>query len=138
MMTAFAPFLKIRALARRWTSEHVPVIIESSDYPGVVEATQRALSEGGVTTRRRRASFMLRAPTTVLTFFAGGAVSGLVAEEMTTLGSDDVEVILHPSDIVVNGREAAAHARAIIAKRLVFTPAHLTWDKEANVPVLSS
>jgi hypothetical protein len=133
MMTVFAPVLKVRALVKRWTSEHVPVIIEPHDYREVVEATQRALAEAGVQTRRERASFMLRAPTRVLTAFAGGAVSGLVADEMTTLRSDDVEIVLHPSDIVINGREAkAAHTRAIIAKRLVFTPAHLTWHKEAN------
>ena len=34
---------------------------------------------------------MLRAPTKVLTFFAGNAVSDLVADEMTVLSSDDVE-----------------------------------------------
>jgi len=133
MMTAFAPVLKVRALAKRWTSEHVPVIIEPKDYAEVVGAAERALAEGGVRTRRQPTSFMLRAPTKVLTLFAGGAVSGLVASEMTTLVSDDIEVVLHPSDVVINGREAkAAHVRAILAKRLVFTPAHLTWDKEAN------
>lgn len=133
MMTAFAPVIKIRALVKRWTSEHVPVIIESEDYPEVVDAAQRALAEGGLSTRRARASFMLRAPTKVLTFFAGGAVNDLVADRMTRLVSAKVEIVLHPSDIVINGREAvAAHARAILAKRLVFTPAHLTWDKEAN------
>jgi len=133
MMTAFAPIMKIRALAKRWTSQHVPVIIESRDYPEVVEATQRALAEGGIETDRVRAGFMLRAPTKVLTFFAGGAVNDLVADELTRLVSADLEVVLHPSDLVINGREVtAAHARAIIAKRLVFTPAHLTWDKEGN------
>ena len=49
------------------------------------------------------------------------------------LASNEIEVVLHPSDLIITGREKrAAHARAILAERLVFTPAYLTWDKEAN------
>jgi hypothetical protein len=44
-----------------------------------------------------------------------------------------VQVLLHPSDLVVRGREEDVnHARAILAERLVFTDAYLTWTKEAN------
>jgi hypothetical protein len=132
-MTVFAPILKVRALVKRWTSAHVPVIIESRDYPEVVAATERALEEGGMDMERRPASWMLRAPTKVLTLFARGATANLVADQMTMLRSKELEIVLHPSDLVISGREAvAARARAIIAKQLVFTPAHLTWDKEAN------
>jgi hypothetical protein len=132
-MTILAPVIKIRALSKRWTSEHVPVVIESKDYVQIVEAVQRALATGDVPTEVRRASWMLRLPTKLLTFFAGDAVSDLIAENMAMLSSKTVEVILHPSDLIINGRAtAAAHARAIIAERLVFTPAYLTWDKQAH------
>src|SRR5262249_9387948 len=116
-----------------WTSEHVPVVVKPLDYAQVVDAIQRALAEGGIQTERRQASWMLRMPTKILTLFARGAVSDLVSEQMTLLCSATVEGILHPSDLIINGRAgAAARARAIIAARLVFTPAYLTWDKEAN------
>ena len=132
-MIILAPIIKIRALSRRWTSEHVPVVIRSTDYVHVVEAVQRALAEGGLQTEVRRATWMLRLPTKILTFFARGAVSDLVAEHMAVLSSKAVEIILHPSDLIINGRAAAAaHARSIIAERLVFTPAYLTWDKQAH------
>jgi hypothetical protein len=133
MMIVFAPILKVRALVKRWTTEHVPVIVEPRDYDTVVEAVRAALAENGLATERRRASWMLRAPTKVLTLFARGAVAGLVADRITALRAKDLEVVLHPSDLVISGREAiAAHARAIIAEHVVFTPAYLTWDKEAN------
>jgi hypothetical protein len=74
MMTVFAPIIKIRALAKRWTSEHVPVIVKSQDYLDVVGAVQRALDAGGLKTERRRASWMLRIPTKILTVFARSAV----------------------------------------------------------------
>jgi len=133
MMTVFAPILKVRALLKRWTTEHVPVIVEPRDYDTVVDAVRAALTEGGFETQKGRASWLLRAPTKVLTLFARGAVAGLVADRVTALRSKQLEVVLHPSDLVISGREAAAaRARAIIAENVVFTPAYLTWDKEAN------
>jgi hypothetical protein len=133
MMTIFAPILKVRALLRRWTTEHVPVIVEPRDYDTVVDAVRAALADNGLATERHQASWMLRAPTKVLTLFARGAVGGLVADRITALRSKAIEVVLHPSDLVISGREAtAAHARAVIAEHVVFTPAYLTWDKEAN------
>ena len=133
MMTVFAPIMKVRTLARRWTAEHVPVLVESSTYNEVVGAIQRALAAGGMETTREWASLMLRAPTKILTWFARGAVANLVAEDMAVLRGREIEVIVHPSDLVINGpKGTAARARAIIAEHLAFTPAHLTWTKEAN------
>jgi hypothetical protein len=133
MMTVFAPILKVRALAKRWTSEHVPMIVDARDYDAVVESLRAALADGGFPTTRGRASWMLRAPTKVLTLFARDAVAGLVADRIAALRSEQLEVVLHPSDLVISGREtAAARARAIVAEHVVFTPAYLTWDKEAN------
>lgn len=133
MMTIFAPILKVRALLRRWTTEHVPVIVEPRDYGAVVDAVRAALADNGLPTERQRANWMLRAPTKVLTLFARDAVAGLVADRITALRSKVIEVILHPSDLVISGREAtAARARAVIAEHVVFTPAYLTWNKEAN------
>jgi hypothetical protein len=133
MMIVFAPILKVRALVRRWTTEHVPVIVRPSDYDAVVDAIHAALADGGLATDRGKAGWMLRAPTRVLTLFARSAVAGLVANRITALRSSELEVVLHPADLVISGREAsAAHARAIVAEHVVFTPAYLTWDKEAN------
>src|ERR671925_2331055 len=36
MMTIFAPVLKVRALLKRWTTEHVPVIVAPRDYDALV------------------------------------------------------------------------------------------------------
>jgi hypothetical protein len=133
MMTVFAPILKVRALLRRWTTEHVPVIVRPADYDEVVDAVRTALADRGLATEAFRASWMLRAPTKILTLFAREAVAGLVADRITALRSAAVEIVLHPSDLVISGREkVAARARATVAEHVVFTPAYLTWDKEAN------
>jgi hypothetical protein len=62
LMTVFAPIIKARHLLKRWTSAHVPVIIEPNDYLEVVGDLQRALAAGGLETERRPASWLLRGP----------------------------------------------------------------------------
>ena len=133
MMTVFAPIRKVRDMARRWTSQHVAVMVEADDYLEVVGDIQQALARGGIETRREQASWMLRVPTKVLMFFAGGSIEKLVADQLTNLKSDKAEVLLHPSDMVISGPELeASHARAIITEQLTFTKAYQTWDKEAH------
>jgi hypothetical protein len=133
LMTVLAPLLKVRDLLRRRKTRHVPIFVEPPDYAGVVDDLQAALGRGGITTDRRQASWTLRLPTRLLTFFAGGAVENLVADQLTTLCSDRVEVLLHPSDLVISGRELdAARANAIVTEQLTFTRAYMTWDKEAQ------
>src|SRR5207248_2963001 len=113
VMTLFAPILKIRNLARRWETQHVPIMVEPADYRSVVDDIQNALKAGGVPTERRRASWMLRFPTKILMLFARSAVGRMAADEMTTLAGEGVEVLLHPSDLVISGRAMqAAHVRA--------------------------
>jgi hypothetical protein len=133
LMTALAPIIKIRTMLKRWSTRHIPVIVESPQYLEVVSQIERALDRGGFEVERRPASWMMRLPTRVLTALAGGAVDDLVADQLTELHSDRIEVLLHPSDLVVNGSEKhAARAHAIIAEQLAFSPAYMTWTKEAN------
>ena len=130
-MTVLAPIMKVRNVLRRWTAQHVPVIVEPEDCLEVVGDLQAALERGGITARRERASWMLRVPTRILTAFAGR--SDLVAEDLTRLVNGGVEVLIHPADLVISGRETnVARARAILSEHLTVTKAYLTWDKEAN------
>jgi hypothetical protein len=133
VMTIFAPVVKLRALARRWTTQHVAVIVKPEDYPDVVSDVQRALRAGGLETEPRPASWMLRMPTKFLALFARSAVAPLMADFLTKLIAPNIEVLVHPSDIVIMGRDLdAARARAILAEHLTYTKAYLTWTKEAN------
>jgi hypothetical protein len=133
VMTVLAPAIKVRTMLKRWSTRHVPVIVESAQYLEVVGDVEKALDKGGFEVERRPASWLLRLPTRILTTLAGGAVDDLVADQLTALHSDRLEVLLHPSDLVINGSEKdAARANAIIAEQLAFSPAYMTWTKEAN------
>lgn len=131
VMTVFAPVMKVRDLARRWTTEHVPVVIPPEHYPVVVDEARRALAAGGLPTTPGRAPWMLRLPTAILTWFAGRSLGANVP--LQRLVGERSEILLHPSDLVISGREAdAAHARAVLGEHLTLTHAYLTWTKEAN------
>lgn len=133
MLTVFAPVLKVRNMGRRWTAQHVPVIIKAEDYLEVLDDLQTALERGGLRTRRKRASWMLRVPTKILTVFSRCSFNDFIADRLTRLVNKKIEVLMHPSDLVISGRETdAARARAILSEHLTVTKAYLTWDTEAN------
>jgi hypothetical protein len=133
LMTILVPFIKLRVIVKRWSSQHMPVLVEADDYLKVADQIERTLDQRGWSTQRQQASWLLRFPTRLLTFFASGAIDDLVAENLTVLRAPSLEVVLHPADLVINGKkEDIAHARAAIAEQLSFAEAHLTWTKEGN------
>ena len=133
LMALFAPVLKLRTVAKRWSTEHLPMIVEDQDYMQVVQDVEKALDNAGYPVTRTSAGFMLQLPVKVLKFFAGKGRSSLVGDELAKLVSDKVELILHPSDLVISGSKYdAARVRAIVAEQLAFSPAYQTWSKEAN------
>jgi hypothetical protein len=133
MMTVFAPVLKVRTILKRWTTQHVPVIVEPDDYMEVVGEIRKALATAGWKTEREQANWLMRAATKVLTTLAGGGVKNLVADNLTILRSDQLEVMLHPADLVINGKEYdVVHSRATLVEQLAFSKAYLTWDKDGN------
>jgi hypothetical protein len=132
-MTVFAPVMKVRDLWRRWTTEHVPVVIPPEHYPAVVDEVRLALEAGGLRTVPQRAPWMLRFPTAILTWFAGRSLGGGADVPLQRLVGARSEILLHPSDLVISGREFdAARARAVLAERLTDSHAYLTWTKEGN------
>lgn len=132
-MVIVAPFMKLRALVKGWKTQHIPMIVELQDYLDVVNDVQAALAQGGIRTRRERATWLLRAPTKLLTIFAGDEFHKVMADNLTVLVADCCEVLLHPSDLVIRGSELqASRLHATLTERLAFTKAYLTWDKEAN------
>jgi hypothetical protein len=133
MMIVFVPILKVQTMRKRWTSEHLPMVVEEQDYAGTVRDVQQALDKAGYDVAPRQASILLRLPLKVMTALAGRGQGNLVADNLTTLESDKLQLILHPADLVINGRKYdAAHARAVVAEQLAFSKAYLTWTKEAN------
>ena len=128
-----APVTRIRTLLRRWTTRHLPVVIYAAHYPAVVGEVDRILASAGFGTRRVPTSPLISGPTRMLALLIGGTVAGMVTHDLATFAGPELEVTVHPFDIVITGplRRVAAALVALI-EMLPFTPAYLTWTKDAN------
>jgi hypothetical protein len=133
LMLIVAPILKARNIFMRWDSTHVPIVVEPEDYSDTVAQVQRILRENGSPATIGKASWLLRWPTKVFTLFVGGPMDDLVADNLAVLRAANLEVILHPSDLVMSGREKeVTRAHSIVTEHLTFSKAYLTWSKEAQ------
>lgn len=128
-----APVTRARTLVRRWTTRHLPVVIHAADYETVVREIERALADAGMGTRRVRTSPLISVPTRMLVLLMGGTVAGMVMHELATFAGRDVEVTVYPFDVVITGHtRRVASVQAILTEMLPFTPAYLTWTRDAN------
>lgn len=132
-MIFVAPIMKARDLIKGWTQRHVPVVVEADDYFEVVDHLQQILDRAGLKTKRGHASRMLRWPTRLFAWLAGSSADTLVARELQTLRSQQLEVLLHPSDLVIHADEPiAARVFAQVSEHLAFSKAYLSWTKEGQ------
>lgn len=128
-----APVTQGRTLLRRWTTRHLPVVIHAADYAAVAGEVERILTDAGIGTRRVPTGPLLSVPTRMLLLLMGGGVNGMVTHELATFAGRDVEVTVYPFDIVISGpTRRVAGVQAVLTEMLPFTPAYLTWTRDAN------
>ncbi len=134
MVTVFiAPVTQARTLIRRWTTRHLAVVIHALDYEIVVREIERALTDAGIGTRRVPTSPLISVPTRMLVLLMGGTVAGMVMHELATFAGRDIEVTVHPFDVVITGHtRRVTSVQALLTETLPFTPAYLTWTPDAN------
>jgi len=133
LMMLFAPIIKIRDIIKGWHSIHIPVLVPPREYTNTVSELEQALKDSGFDVKRSPASWMLVLPTRVLSFFAGDSMQRMVGHQLAVLKTNDIQIQMHPSDLIVSGKgKAFARARSVIAEKLSFSAAFLTWTKEAN------
>jgi hypothetical protein len=133
LMLLFAPLMKIADTRRRWSSEHIQMVVEPGDYKPLVGEIQEVLRKGGFNTAQKRPGWMLRLPLKIMTLLGGGGVKNLVADQLTVLYSKNLEALLLPFDLQVRAKkDVVMRVRALLARDLTFTRASLTWNKDAQ------
>lgn len=133
LMILFAPFMMLPIMAKRWTTYHVPLIVEAEEYDIILDELEETLTAGGWKTVREPASWMVRLPTQILVSLAGQLVDKYVADKLTTLKADTLSLTMHPADLILSGSKfEVVRARALLTEHLAFSRANQTWTKEAN------
>ncbi|MEA2661266.1 MAG: hypothetical protein QOH08_838 [Chloroflexota bacterium] len=132
-MMILAPLTNIRAMLRRWESDHVAIAVQPGGYDTVVRDLRDALARARVDVSMRRAGWAYELPGRVLALLGGSRVAALVPEKLAVLYNSGVEVVIHPMDLAIRGKKGPlSRARAAIARELTFTRAYQTWTREAQ------
>jgi len=133
VLAVIAVWYKARAVARRWRTAHVPVIVRPGGYDRTVGELEEALDAAGLRATTRDAPAPLAVPARLLGTVAGKGIGGLVPERLAQLLGPKLEVIVYPTDVAITGAgDAVARARAAIATRLTAAPAWLTTTAETQ------
>ncbi|MDQ3871884.1 MAG: hypothetical protein M3301_09765 [Chloroflexota bacterium] len=132
-LAVIALFRKLRSATKRWSDAHVPVTVKPGGYDRVADDLEAVLDEAGLAIERRRAPRVLETPAKILAWAGGEGVRSMVPDKLAALASDNLEVFIYPSDILVAGTKAEmARGRAAMASRLTFTAAYLTSTEESQ------
>lgn len=133
MMSGLRLLTLLRNRGRGWTERHVPLIVQPRDYDTVLDDIRKVLVRGDFAARMTDVGWPLIIPTRILTFAGGIAVRDLLTDRPMALMSERLEAVLHLSDLVLRGHETDVNrARALLGEQLAFSPAYLTWSKQAN------
>lgn len=124
---------KIRSLAKRWESAHVPVVVKPGQYESVLEDLRGVLETAELPVHVKPASPILSLPPRVLEAAAGSGLGGLVPDRLMLLVGEGLEILVYPSDVAISGsKEAVARSRAAIASQLTHAQAYMTISGDAQ------
>jgi hypothetical protein len=124
---------KVMSLIRRWEEAHIVVVLKPGKYEELVHDLEVALDDAGLAVDKKPAPAVLAMPARILGRVAGTGLADLVPDRLWRLVRPGLDVLVHPSDILVAGtKEQVARARAAIAIRLTWAPAYLTTTPEAQ------
>jgi uncharacterized membrane protein YqjE len=127
------PALKLAAMAKRWSDEHVYCQVKKGAYQRVLHQVQQAAERGGVSTTIEKVPGVMAAPTKVIKWFARGGLDPIVADDPKMLKGQDLQLFLYPGDLLVRGpKKDVARVRAALLRELMHADAYLTQEQEAQ------
>jgi hypothetical protein len=127
------PIVKIASVVRGWTDEHVYVQPHEGSYSRVMHELAEATARAGLVPEIREPAKRMMLATTVLRWLAKGAVTPIVAEELLTIRSEGLELILYPSDLLLRGEpKRTARVRAMMTRTEIDADAYLVASAKAQ------
>lgn len=127
------PVLKVIAMARRYADEHVYLQPHEGAYLRVVEDLADACDRAGIPVQIRKVPLLMRAPTSVLKWFARSSLDPIIGSEPRMLRGAGVELYLYPSDLFIRGVPKTLRlVRAAMVREMLESEAYLTADPKAQ------
>jgi hypothetical protein len=131
LMIVIAPIDRAMLIIKRWTVQHIPVVIEPQDYADVAKELHRVLAASGIISQKRKPTLLMQAPLWLLVALTGTMLKRLVADQLTKLVYADGELEIRPSDLIVRGKKSSVNRiLALLITDFGFGKAYLSWTKE--------
>jgi len=127
------PLVKLATIVRGLADTHVYVQPRVGRYDAVVRELAEACVRAGLTPEITKLPTAMALSTKALKFFAAGAVSPIVAEEVRRVRAEGVELYLYPSDLLIRGRaEKVSLVRAMISRTELDKDAYLVTSERGQ------
>lgn len=133
IMFVSVPVMRLAAIARRRKSADIPLTTDAAAYHDVARKICEVLNRHGFSFQRATPGWWVAAPTRILGALGGGAFRAYVPDELEHFVSDDLEMSLYPSGLLlrgVAGRLTWAHG--LIAETVAHTAGLQTTDPKAQ------
>jgi hypothetical protein len=132
-LAVVSAFRKVRAIAKRWETDHVPVVVKPGQYDRVLGQLHDVLGAAGLEVTVRTAPSVLSMPARILAKVAGSGLGEHVPDKLMLLVAPGLEILVYPSDVAISGsKELLARSRAAIATLLTHAPAYMTMSPESQ------
>lgn len=134
LITAISvPVLKVVSAVRGWSDTHVYVQPRVGAYKRVVRELAEACARAGVMPEVGEPPASMTLATRALRFFARGAVSPIVAEELLAIRASGLSLVLYPSDLLLRGEPLiVARVRAMMARTEIDADAYLVSSERGQ------
>lgn len=127
------PVIKIAAIVRRWSDEHVYVQPHDGQYDTVIECLAEACRRAGVEPTISDAPGHMVIATTIMRTLARGAVAPFVSNTLRRVTSDGLQIYLYPADLLLRGKPTTvARVRAMFGRTKIDKHAYLVSSPEAQ------
>ncbi len=127
------PVVKIASILRGWSDEHVYVQAREGSYDRVLRELAEACARAGLVPEITDVPTRMALSTKVLKIFARGMVSPIVAEQVKRVRTDDLELYLYPSDLLLRGSASnVSLVRAMFTRTEVDADAYLVASEKGQ------
>ncbi|MBV8758302.1 MAG: hypothetical protein JO257_13535 [Deltaproteobacteria bacterium] len=127
------PTIKIAAIVRRWSDEHVYLQPHDGKYDEVIECLVEAVRRAGHQPTISDAPRHMVLATSIMRTFARGAVAPFVSNTLRRVTSDGLMIYLYPADLLLRGTPSTvARVRAMFGRTKIDKYAYLVASPESQ------
>jgi hypothetical protein len=133
IMFVSVPVMRLAALARRQKSADIPLTTDAAAYHDVARKLCEVLNRHGFSFQRGMPGWWVAAPTRILGALGGDAFRAYVPDRLEHFVSDDLEMSLYPSGLLLRGASRRlTWAQGLVAATVTHTAGLQTTDPKAQ------